>query len=186
MTLFRLSRLYQQEIQKWILILALCAWGLTASVLAIQNRKEIILVGLSSSGSARLIESKDDRYLQEELKGFLMAFLELYYTFDQASFAGRVGAASDLMADGLWSQQKEKLSQLQESLKTEPLKQSAGIESLDLVSDSKVDAVLNLRIEQRLSQRNIKIRVTIEVSPHARSTQNPWGYEIKELSDVAL
>jgi len=184
--LFRLSRLYEQEIQRWILCSALLIWALTASVLALQNRKEILVVGISSSGSARIIESKDDRYIQEELKGFLLSFLEQYFNFDQANFLERVGRASDLMTIELWNQQKAKLAEIQEGLKKEPLKQSATIESLDLISDSKVEAILDLHIEQRLAKRNIKIRVTIEVAPHERSAQNPWGYEIKELSDVVL
>lgn len=186
MMLFRLSRLYQQEIQKWILIFALLTWAVTASALALQNRKEVLIIGLSSSGTARIIESKDDRYIQEELKGFLMAFLDQYYSYDQSSFSERVGKASDLMSVDLWNTQKPKLAEIQAALTKDPLKQAATIESLDLISDSKIEAILNLQIEQRLAKRNIKLRVSIEVAPHVRTAQNPWGYEIKELSDVVL
>lgn len=180
------SKLYQQEILRWIVIFALCVWALITSALALQNKKEIILIGLDQKGFARVIKDKDDRFIQEEMKSFLQEFLTSFYSYDEKSFSSRISIATDLMSQDLWNSQKEKLLSVGEKLKSEPLTQSYEIESLDQVDESKIEAILKVKVTQRLSEKVLRLKVNLTLKAKERSSSNPWGYEIKELSDVVL
>lgn len=180
------SKLYQQEIMRWALILGLIIWALVASVLALQNRKETLLIGIDERGSVKLITDKDDQFLQEEIKGFLNQFLELYYSYDENTFESRVARAADLFSDELWSEKQAELLALSEKLKKEPLAQSFELEVLDLIGTDKVEAVLNIKIKQRISEHKIKLKVNLVFDKRKRSIKNPWGFELKELSSVVL
>lgn len=180
------SKLYQLEIQRWMLTLALLVWGLTASILALQNRKETVLVGIDSLGFARVISTKNDRYVQEELKAFLKEFINRYYSYSDLTFDQQVGAASDLMNQTLWDQKKTELHELRLKILKEPLEQVSNIETLDLINEGQVEGVLNLQVTQKLNKKNFKLKVNLSIKANERNQKNPWGYEVTEVSDVAL
>lgn len=180
------SKLYQQEISRIVLILALLIWAIMASFLALQNRKEIILIGLDQKGHAQLISDKDNHFAQEELKSFLQEFLESFFRYDENTFSQRISLATDLMSQELWTSQKDKLLQIAEQLKKEPLTQDFTVESMDMLDDSRVEAILRVTIKQRISEKSIRLRVNLGVKPKERTRTNPWGFEITELADVVL
>lgn len=184
-TLFK-SKLYQLEIQRWALILTLLSWSIVSTTLALQNKKETLLVGIDSMGFARVISSQNDRYIQEELKAFLKEYISKAYTFAPLTFDAQLGAAANLMSNKLWDSKKSELLKLRETIQHDPYEQTAQIESLDLVSDGQVEGIINLEVIQKLNRRHLKVKVTLSFGPNERSVQNPWGYQITEVSDVVL
>ncbi len=186
MRLLLKSKIYQIEIQRWLLILTLLIWSGTATVFALQNRKEIVLIGLESNGFARVINEKNDRILQNELKAFVFEFLNNYYAYDENTFLIKLSKATDQMSASLWESQKAKLLDISENLKKTPLTQSFEIESLDLINGNHVEAILKIKIQQRLSEKIFKLKVNLEVENKPRTSTNPWGYEIREVTDVVI
>lgn len=180
------SKLYQQEIQRFTTILALLVWGLIATIFAVQNRRELVLIGIDSRGNTRLIQAQDDKFIQEELKTFLREFIEHLYFYNQESFEKRIAFATDQMSQELWSEQRNKLADLDKHLKSEPLDQTGVIESLDLMPDGKVEAVLKIQVRQRLNERSIRLKVLMTFKAKDPSPTNPWGYEVTELQDAVL
>lgn len=180
------SKLYQLEIQRWILVCALFFWGLVASSFALQNRKETLLIGIDSMGFARVITTKNDRYVQEELKSFLKEFISRYYSYSDQTFEAQIGLASDLMNNSLWDQKKSDLFALREKIKKDPLEQVSAIESLDLINDGQIEGVIAIKVTQKMNHQTFKIKINLSLKPNTRNQKNPWGYEVVEVSDVAL
>ena len=183
--MFLKSKLLRDEIKHWLLVVSLAIWALFASIFALKNNSQTLLIGIDDSGS-RLITETNDRILQNELKNFIKYFIERYYIYDEKTFADQIGAASDLMNSELWENQKPKLLIIKEKLLKMPLVQLADIESLDKVDNDKIEGILNLIIKSKLSEHKVKIKVLLRISKSPRTEQNPWGYEIMELSDVVL
>lgn len=179
------SQIFRNEIKHWILIISLSVWALLASVFALKNNAKTILIGIDESGS-RLITETNDRILQNELKNFIKYFVERYYIYDEKTYADQMSLASDLMAHDLWDMQKPKLLEIKEKIQKLPLVQLAEIESLDKVDNDKIEGVLNLMIKSKLSEHKVKLKITLKIGKSPRSEQNPWGFEITELSDVVL
>lgn len=185
-TLVFKSKFYQTEILRWGLVLSLLVWAVISSLFALTNNREVILVAIDGAGSARLISEKDDRFLRNELKAFLQAFFDGYYTFDQTTFDERVGAATDLMSKDLWEREKPKVATLSQKLKSNPLSQASKIRSLDLIEEGRVEAILEVKVRQRVSEETSLVKVVLKYEPHARSKENSWGYQIIEVSDAVL
>lgn len=185
MALIFKSKLYRDEIQKWLLILSLLTWASIASFFAFQNKEKLVLVGIDDSG-ARLITESSDRILQNELKAFLQSFVLDYYGYNEATFAEQIEKASNLMSQELWEIQKPKLLEIKEKLQKIPLSQIPDIEAIDLIETNKVEIILKLRILSKISEKEVKIKVRLNIEKNIRTELNPWGYEITEVSDVVL
>lgn len=179
------SKLYREEVKHWLLVIALFLWGLLASIFALKNNSKIIIIGIDENGS-RIISESNDRILQNELKNFLQSFIRTYYSYDEKSFSTQMEIASNLMSLELWESSKPKLLELKEKLQKNPLGQIPEIESIDLIDQGKVEAVLIISIKAKLSEQKVKLKVRIGFIKSPRTETNPWGYEITEVSDVVL
>ena len=179
------SKLYREEIKHWLLTAALLFWSITATIFAIQNRKQTLIIGIDEAGS-RIISDSKDRLLQSELKQFFKYFLDQYFSYNQDTFNERVGVATELMSADLWEREKSKLTELKSKLDKLPLSQFSEIESVDLIDQNKIEAILKLKIKSRLSEQSVKLKVVLNFKKHDRSEKNPWNYEITELSDATL
>ena len=183
--MFLKSKLLREEIKHWVLIFCLMIWAAFASIFALRNNSKTMLIGIDESGS-RLITETNDRILQNELKNFIKYFVERYYMYDEKTYADQISNASELMNAELWESQKPKLLEIKEKLQKMPLVQLAEIESLDKIDNDKIEGVLNLIIRSKLSEHKVKLKIILRINKSPRTEQNPWGYEITELSDVIL
>lgn len=185
MNLIFTSKLYREEFKHWVLILALTLWALIASVFAFRNQSKTILIGIDDIGT-RVIAESSDRLLQSELKNFLNTFFDQYYTYDDKNFSDRVGKATEMMSSSLWDSVKDKLLEQNEKLKKNPLSQFAEIQSIDLIDQGRIEAILNLKIKSRLNEQTVRLKVNLEFKKVSRSEKNPWGFEVVELSDATI
>lgn len=179
------SKLYREEIKHWMLIVCLIIWALIATIFSFRNTSKTLVIGIDEAGS-RLITESNDRLLQVELKQFFKYFLDQYYTYNQDTFQERVGLATELMSTELWEREKSKLLEIQDKLTKTPLIQFSELESLDLVDQNKVEAILKIKIKSRLNEQILKLRISLNFRKHGRSEKNPWNFEITELSDAVL
>lgn len=185
MSLIFKSKLLRNEIKHWLLVGSLGVWGLTATIYAFSKSEKLILVGIDDAG-VRLITANSDRLLQAELKSFIKAFFEYYYVYDEKTFLDQIGHATELMSDDLWRRNKDKLLEIQQKLQKTPLSQSMEIETIDLLEQGKIEAVLGLKVRARLNEQKVRLRGVIEFKKHERNEKNPWGFEIVELSDAVI
>lgn len=183
--MFLKSQLLRNEIKHWMLVLSLSFWALLASFFALKNNAKTILIGIDDGGS-RLITETNDRILQSELKNFLKYFIENFYSYNEKTFGDQISSVSDVMSPELWDSQKPKLLELKEKLEKIPLEQFAEIENLDKVDSNKIEGVLNITVKSKLSEHKVKLKISLQFNKSTRTEQNPWGYEITELSDGVL
>lgn len=179
------SKLIRSELKHWITIAALTLWGLIATAYAVSKKDRILVVGLDDAG-ARLITTQSDRLLKSELQKFLFHFIDLYYAYDEKTFLNRAGRAADLFSEALWNQEKSKLFELSTKLQKTPLSQSYKIESIDLIENGKVEALLEVAVKTRISEQKVKLKVLISYKSTERTEPNPYAYVITEVSDVRL
>lgn len=179
------SKLYREEIKHWLLIGCLLFWAFIATVYSLRNKPKTLVIGIDEAGS-RLITDANDRLLQSELKQFFKYFLDQYYTYNQDTFQERVGLATELMSVDLWEKEKQKLLEIKDKLQKIPLNQFSELESLDLVDQNRVEAIIKIKIKSRLNEQFLKLRVNLNFKKQIRSEKNPWNFEITELSDAVI
>lgn len=180
------SRLYQTEILRWVVTVTLTCWASLATFFALRNTQETIVIALAANGSARLITAEDEKFVQGELTQFLKAFLDAYYNYDPSNFEERLGQATDLMSKDLWEREQPKVMNIASKMKDAVVIQAARIKNVDLIEDGRVEALLEILLKQRVNEVTTNLKVNLKYEKRARSKENPWGYEITEVSDVAL
>lgn len=179
------SKIYREEILRWILIVTLLAWAVTATVLALRAKSETILIGLDDHG-ARLITDQRDRLLVTESTKLIQNFVDLYYSYNETSHKLRIGRATDLMNEELWKKLQPELAKVEEKLSKEPLTETAEIESIDQTGTNKYQVLIGLIVKQRMSERAVRLRLEIGLRQRERTGGNPFGFEIISLAESPL
>lgn len=180
------SSLFRNELKHWLLIVTLVLWAVLASVMAVLRKDKVILVSLDKDGFARIITDTNDLLLKKEMGAFAAHLLNLFYGYSDKDFLLRMNQATDLMTDELWLEKKDSLIKISEDLKTMPLVQEVKILSIDLVSENKLEAFLELSIMTRLQATKAKLKVDLTLRPVTRTLKNPWGYQIESLVDHVM
>lgn len=179
------SKLLRESILYWLSFVALLLWALTATAWAIHKSDKTVLIGIDEAGT-RIITNSSDRLVQSELKNILKYFFDNYYSYSDKNFFERMSLATDLFSNSLWEQQRDKILLLGTNLKKTPLSQSAEIESIDRVDNNKLEAILSLKVQSRMSEQKVKLKVLLTYKRSERTEKNPWGIEITEISDATL
>ncbi|MDG0816485.1 VirB8/TrbF family protein [Bdellovibrio svalbardensis] len=179
------SKLLRESILYWLSFIALLLWAVTATAWAVLKSDKTVLIGIDEAGT-RIITTSSDRLVQSELKAFLKYFFEMYYSYNELNFNERMSLSTDLFSNDLWALQRDKIAQLGVNLKKTPLSQSAEIQSIDRIDNSKIEAILLLTIRSRMSEQKVRLKVILSYRRSERTEKNPWGYEVDELSDATL
>ena len=185
MALIFKSKLYRNEIKHWSLIVSLTATTILSSYFALNNKEKIILVGVTESES-RIITDSSDRILKFELRNFIKDFLKTYYTYDNQNYLTQMEISSDLMTKDLFEKEKPKILELKNKLVTNSVDQRIEIENFDLLDDQNIEAIIKVLIQGKIDIKSVKLKVHLKFQKIPRSEQNPWGYEITEVSDVVI
>lgn len=184
MILFK-SRLYREEIYRWVLVFSLFLWGLGSTIIAVSRSDKLMLISISDHG-ARLIQSEDDEALRDEAVKFIQQFVGSYLNFDSNSYSATIGQASDLMSEELWSRNQQKYKEIDQRMKSQPLSQTATIESIDAVSPNEFEVIALLRVRQKIEESTGRLKLRMSLRSKARNEANPWRFEIVELKDELL
>jgi hypothetical protein len=179
------SKLLREEIKHWALILSLLVWSLIASILALKNNSKTILIGISPMG-AEIITENNPKLSKIEITNFLKTFLENYYSYSSQTYLPQMEKSTNLWSDELFNTKKDSLIAQNERLTETHLTQTSKVISIDQLSADSYEATLELTITSKLTSNTLKIKSFLKISPHSRDEKNPWGYEITEVSDVAL
>lgn len=184
MILFK-SRLYREELLRWSLIFCLLGWAVTSTAWAWSKEEKTLLLGFDENG-ARIITDSKDVLLRDESMKFIKTFVSLFLNYDAQNHKDQIGKAADLMSKELWDRSKDKLSEVNQKLKDQPLSQSAEIESIDLIGENLFEVRINVIVRQRLGENRAQVKMTIGLGKRERTETNPWFFEVKEMKDELL
>jgi hypothetical protein len=176
---------FQIAILKWLAFIALIAWAATSTVYAVRSRPRIILIGLDDNGT-RLITSQNDPLLKSERIKFVRDFLFHFYNYTSENYGATVSHAGSFMADTLWEEKKPELQRIETQMKVERITQETRLLDLRVVSESEVEADLDVTIRHRLVDKNVKYRVAIKLGPRKRSTENPYAWEVTAINEIEI
>lgn len=184
MILFK-SRLYREEILRFLLIVTLFVWACVATAWALSSKSEVILISLNGK-EARLVTGSDDKSLHDEPLEFIQSFMESYLNYNSETFTTQIGKASDLMAQKLWEEERQKLYEIGEKLKHNPLAQVSDIQSIDLLAENRFEVLSEIRITHRLQETRTVVKLLIRIQKRKRTRENPWAYEVVEIRNDAI
>lgn len=160
----------------------LLAYGVIATMLLFRLNPRPVLIGIDQYGT-RVIRESGDRLLRKEKENFLKRFLALLYSYDAETFTKRVSDSGDLMTKALWEAKTGEFSRIAAQLKTDPLTQSAEIQEIREVDEATYQADLLVRVQWRLTESRVKLRVEIRVRPSLRRENNPYPFEVESYDE---
>lgn len=179
------SRFYREELMRWILLVALAAWAISATYVATTRKDKLVVIAVSDELSY-VVQTTNIARDQKELLAFTKAALNKLYTYDEKSFSANLSSVSDLMSDDLWQERKDEYLKLLEKLKADPLSQISKIESIEEIDANHLKATLQVTIRHKIQTTEIRVRVELEIRRRERTENNPWMFEIASIKDAVI
>lgn len=112
---------------------------------------------------------------------FAQQFQERLLNYDQANFAPGQTALTFLMAEPLRQRQLADLSERAGSRQRE-FQQTARLSRLRSRGENGVTAAGRLKGREESATWELEYEVDLELEPLARSIENPWGWQVRELA----
>ena len=170
--------IYKQEMLFIYLIVGLFLWALVASLLAFQNKAQLLVIG-KTNDSYQLIgdEEKDP----VETGNFIRHFLALTLNFDEKSYNRHISLAGDLMTENLWEKKKPEFIQMADFIRKNKVTQSSEILKIQKVKSNLYEVkIRNYLFKKGVLTEKDKL-ILLSLTDNQRSFENPWRYSVSSI-----
>jgi hypothetical protein len=150
-------------------LVCLLAYSGVTTILLIKLDPKPLVIGIDPYGT-RVVTGEKDPILKAERDAFIKRFIIYLYNFDETNFDERISLMGDSMSLDLWE-------------KAEPLSQKGRILDLRQVDDFHYEADLEVHIQSRLRENDLKVRVSLDLSSAHRTNTRPYPWEIKQYDE---
>ena len=173
-----LIQLYKQEIAIFSLIVSLMLWSVVATILAFQNKSQIVLIG-KTKDSYQLI--KDEEQTPVEIGNFIRHFMALTLNFNKESYKRHISLAGDLMTEELWKKKKAEFIKMFDFIKKNKVTQSAEVLKIQKVKNNIYEVKVRnyLFKNEKLTEKDKLILLSL--TEKERSFENPWRLSVSHV-----
>lgn len=179
------SRMYREELLRWILIVALGLWAITASVAYLRMKPQTIVIGVSDDASY-LIETESKAHVAKEKVLFLSKFIDSYYAFDEKTFDMKMTRAGDFMSQDLWQIKQPEILKVKAALIASPYTQTLKVLNIDDLGEGKVEAMVLVGVTKKLTTGSARVKITMRIQDKLRDLTSAYPFEVTEFSDATL
>jgi hypothetical protein len=185
-------KIHAQEILKrniqFVLFVGLSVVSTATIVSNIQALRKLdhpLLIAIDGNGT-RLVSEPTDPIFKTEAVNFINRFLFNTYNFDSSNFMKRIGAATILMSENLWSLKKTEILSLKEKVDRDQISVSGQIARLTIDETGTYHALVDLREKSRLNEQSHQIQIALKVIRVPRSPENTYGMEVDSYEENLL
>ena len=173
-----LIRLYKQEVAIFSLIISLLLWGVVATILAFQNRSQVVLIGKTGDSYHLIVE---EEITPLETGNFIRHFTALTLNFNEESYKRHISLAGDLMTEELWKKKKSEFIELFGFIKKNKVTQSAEVLKIEKVKSNSYEVKIRnyLFKNGNLTEKDKVILLTL--TENERSFENPWRHSVTNV-----
>ena len=173
-----LIRLYQNEIALFSLITSLMLWGVVATILAFQNKSQVVLIG-KTENSYQLIT--DEEITPLETGNFIRHFTALTLNFNEESYKRHISLAGDLMTEELWRKKKPEFIEMFSFIKKQKITQSAEVLKIQKIKNNTYEVkVRNYLFKNGNLTEKDKV-ILLSLIENKRSFENPWRHSVSDV-----
>ena len=170
--------IYKQEMLFIYLIIGLFLWSVVTSILAFQNKGQVILIGKIGNTYQLITDEEKDPI---ETGNFIRHFLALTLNFDEQSYQRHISLSGDLMTENLWDKKKPEFKEMAGFIKKYKVIQSSEILSIKKIKTS----LYEIQIKNYLFKKGILTKKTklilLSLTDNQRSFENPWRYSVSSI-----
>ncbi len=157
-------------------------YSVVLSFLLFRNQPKTLIIGVDSSGTKILTDS-NEKLLQGEVLSFLKSYIALTYRYTSETYESQLSRSGDFLTDELWNEKQASFKAIGEKLKSRDLIQNAAIQGITQIDANKYTAQLQMSIQEKLTTRSVKLKVTVETIKAPRSPENPYPIRISKLTE---
>ena len=153
-------------------------WGALASILAFQNKSQVVLIG-KTENSYRLIVEEEITPL--EIGNFIRHFTALTLNFNEESYKRHISLAGDLMTEELWKKKKPEFIEMFGFIKKNKVTQSAEVLKIEKVKNNNYEVkVRNYLFKNGNLTEKDKV-ILLSLTENERSFENPWRHIVSNV-----
>ena len=177
--------LIEKRVLLYLLLAVLTIWSISSSFMAFSNKERLVLVGIDENGT-RIITSHTDPLFKTEVVNFIKDFSTNLYSFNSDNFIKKVGMAVDYMSSDVWKKEQARIMQLKEFVLKNKVKVNSEVLKISHIKDSEYEVVLDVKEKSKISVRDRKVKLKLQLARKTRSESNPWGMEIVEFYETVV
>jgi hypothetical protein len=176
-------KLYDKELQKYLLYFALFFWAILASILILVRRDSLVVVKVDDFGTTVLTEGSD-KLVTVETENFINNFIAYFYNYTSDNYDNHIEKSFDFLSRKVSEKYVSKLNSTSDKIKLKRTQQSAFARKITKIKDGifEIDLVVDRRNESEELTDEYKIR--IELDRDRRSLENPYGLVISDLEEI--
>ena len=170
--------IYKNEMVFLCLLGGLFLWGVVATILALQNKEKVILIG-EKEGSYQLIENEPKNPIETE--NFIRHFLALTLNFDKESYGKHISRAGDLMTDSLWFEKETEFKEMAGFIAKHQVIQSSEILSITKQKGNLFEVKIKNYLFKNSSLTEKEKLILLSLTENKRSFENPWRHSVSSV-----
>lgn len=185
----RIFLLYKTEILSACAIALLSVWALSSTVIAISRNDKVVIFRINSDGESELIGEKNDGALAEP---FIYRYVQLMYNYDSNSFESNVRKSLPYLSQEFWTKIKPDFIASIAKIKERRVVQSTAITTkVSKIDGNQYAFATQSEITKNSSDGNRTtetqmLKVLIQVKKVQRSLENPFGWEVQNVSEERI
>ena len=170
--------LYKEEIAIFSLIISLMFWGVMASILAFQNKSQVVLIGKTENSYQLIVE---EEITPLETGNFIRHFIALTLNFNEESYKRHISLAGDLMTEELWKKKKPEFIEMFGFIKKNKVIQSAEILKIEKVKNNSYEVTVRNYLFKNGNLTEKDKVILLSLTENKRSYENPWRHSVTNV-----
>lgn len=173
--------------KSWMLYLLMLSVSLSFVSLGINMKsilqsKKPILIAIDLNGT-RIVQEQTDPIFNTEAVNFISIFISHLYNFDSGTFVKQIGYATNLMSEDLWKAKKSEIMELRAKVDSNEIVLRSEIRKITKNESGEYFVLITTTEKSRISTQSNEVTVKISLQSTARSSDNPYGLEIRGYSE---
>ena len=178
-------QIYKEKIFYILIFLFTFIWAVVSTFKSMSNVEKIVLLEVKS-GVIQTIESKDLTTPNTFIVNFIRYYVSYCYNYDISSFDYNINKCSDLMSQNLWNEKQDSIERAIRELKENKVQYSSYIEKIEMKSEGEFIALIVSNKNESGSISNVKVKLHLIIKEILRSKNNPWGFEVDNVTEELI
>lgn len=173
-------KFFEKQFMITFIIVILLMWATIASVFAVSQKREVILIRMDGFDTAPMDEKARTPV---EIENFLNHFVGLFYSYSSQNYEDHMDRVMFLLNKNVALQFAPNLNKMFEKVKNTHVYQSSIITKMSRIRDFEYEVLMEVLRRESEVEKKDEYRARIKLEKTQRSFENAFGLRVSYLEE---
>lgn len=173
-------KFFEKQFMTVLIISSLLLWATVASIFAISQKREVILLRMDGFDTAIVSEKARTPV---EIENFLNHFVGLFYSYTSTNYEDHIDRSMFLMGKKVALEFSPKLNKMFEKVRDTHTYQSSMVTKISRIRDFEYEILMKVLRRENEGEKTEDYRARIKLSKTKRSMNNAFGLKVTSLEE---